>query len=69
MSKKETEYELKDHQLFASSRKVWKSLKAENDIAKSKMKRARKISMVIASLAVFRALQRLILKLKIIDVC
>ena len=68
MSKKETEYELKDHQLFASSRKVWKSLKAENDIAKSKMKRARKISMVIASLAVFRALQRLILKFKIKDV-
>jgi len=36
MSKKESEYELKDHQLFASSRKVWKTLKAENDIAKSK---------------------------------
>jgi hypothetical protein len=68
MSKKETEYELKDHQLFASSKKVWKSLKAENDIAKSKMKRARKISLVIASLGLFRALQKLILTFKIKDV-
>jgi hypothetical protein len=68
MSKKETEYKLKDHQLFASSRKVWKSLKAENDIAKSKMKRARKISLVIASLGLFRALQKLILTFKIKDV-
>lgn len=36
MSKKESEYELKDHQLFASSRKVWKTLKAENNIARAK---------------------------------
>lgn len=67
MSKKQSEYVLKDHQLFASSRKLWKTLKAENEISKSKIKRARKISLVIASLGIFRALQRLILKVKIKD--
>lgn len=68
MPKNTSEYELKDHQLFASSRKLWRTLKAENDIAKSKKNYARKISLVIASLGVFRVTQRLILKVKIKDV-
>jgi hypothetical protein len=68
MSRKESEYEIKDHQLFGSSKKVWKILKSENEIATSKLKRARKISVVIALLGVFRALQQLILRVKIKDV-
>jgi omega-hydroxy-beta-dihydromenaquinone-9 sulfotransferase len=67
MPKYQQEYELKDHQLFASSRQLWQTLKAENDIAESKMKLARKISLVIASLGIFRVLQRLFLKARIKD--
>ena len=68
MPKKESAYELKDHQLFASSRKLWKILQAENEISMSKMKLARKITLVIASLGIFRVLQRLLLKVKIKNV-
>lgn len=65
MAKNQSEYELKDHQLFASSRHLWQTLKAENEIAKSKINLARKISLVIASLGIFRMLQRLYLNVKI----
>jgi hypothetical protein len=67
MSKKNPEYELKDHQLFAATGKLWRTLKAENAIDPSKLKLARKISLVIALLAPFRFLQRIILKFKIRD--
>jgi flagellin-specific chaperone FliS len=65
MPQNKPEYELKDHQLFAATGRLWRTLKAENAIDESKLKLARKISLVIILLAPFRILQRIILKFRI----
>ncbi|MFT6503393.1 MAG: hypothetical protein ACJASQ_003528 [Crocinitomicaceae bacterium] len=65
MPKDNSNSELKDHQLFAANQRLWKTLKRENKISKSKAKKVRKISLVIWSLALFRWLQRPLLRLKI----
>lgn len=58
-------YELKDHQLFAATGKLWRKLRSENEISKSRKKMARKISVVIMSLAIFRGLQRIYLRFRL----
>ena len=63
MNKKE--FELKDHQLFAASGKLWKTLRKENEISSGKMKLARKITRFVTLLGPFRAMQRLIIKSRI----
>ena len=65
MQKKESNYELKDHQLFAASSSLWKTLQNENEISSNKKKLSRKISMIVSLLSVFRFLQRLKLKYRL----
>lgn len=57
MSENSKTYELKDHQLFGSSWRLWRRLKRENAIHPSKRKLARKISIFIILLTPFRLLQ------------
>jgi len=61
MSKKEKEYEVKDHQLFISSLKHWLRLRKENKVAPSKKKVARKISLFVIFSAPLRWLQSILI--------
>jgi len=61
MSKETKSYELKDHQLFGSSWRLWRRLKRENEIHPSKKRLTRKISIFILFLTPFRLLQRALL--------
>lgn len=65
MSDKSTTYEVKDHQLFSSTPKLWRKLRRENEISPSKKKMVRKISWAIRLLSIFRWMQNLIIRPKV----
>ena len=65
MSKGDKTYEVKDHQLYSSTRKLWRKLKSENEIAPSQKKKARRISFMIFVFAPFRWLQNAFVRSKL----
>lgn len=65
MSKEKPTYQLKDHQLFGANWNLWKNLRSENSISASKKKLARKITLMIFSLGVFRIIQKVYVKIRI----